>query len=378
MKKYKIALSTIFLAALTSICNITPISVAHAASANSITRSQAEQRALGMTNLTWTYSSLKNGNIPLNQSQYITQPAQLKNVTTAQMTGIPYNWGGQDGLNSYSIGASWTNFVDAINQGAYAGNVNTDGGRGYIPGTAGIDCSGFVQATFNIIDYKISTSTIFDKYFTKINISDLKHMDILDHPGDHVVVFDRWGTLNGISGAYTYESTPDQTFGGIQGTKKYFISLNEINKGYIAGRYVNIIDDNNSGSFAKVTNVNYAANFRLNPSLTSTIIGAIPVNTIVYLLNYNSGWYQVNYNGTTGWISGSLINPIQSGKFVTLTNAYQLNIRTATSTTSTILGTLSQNQAAQALATSSDGEWTYISVNGVSGWAGSSYLAPIN
>lgn len=378
MKNFKLILYTVYFAIFTSICSFTPINIVHAASANSITRSQAEQRALGMINLTWTYSNSKNGIMPLNQSQFITQPAQLKNVTTAQMTGIPYNWGGQDGLNSNSIGTSWTSFLDAISQGAYAGNVNVDSGRGYISGTAGIDCSGFVQATFNITDYKISTSTIFDKYFTKINISDLKHMDILDHPGDHVVIFDRWGTLNGRCGAYTFESTPDQTFGGIQGTKRYFISLAEINKGYIAGRYVNIVDDNNSGSFAKVSNVNYAANFRANPSLNSSVIGTVPVNTIVYLISYNSGWYQIRCNNTIGWISGTLINPIQSGKFVTLNNAFQLNIRTAPSTTSAILGTLNQSQAAQALAISSDGEWTFISVNGISGWAGRNYLTPIN
>lgn len=80
------------------------------------------------------------------------------------------------------MNAPWNNFLQAINQGAFAGNVDITDGYSYIPGTAGIDCSGFVQAVFNIDDYKISTSTMFDKYFKRIDLNSIKHMDILDRP----------------------------------------------------------------------------------------------------------------------------------------------------------------------------------------------------
>lgn len=133
-----------------------------------------------------------------------TQPKQLNNVTIAQETGIPYDWGGIDGLNSTSYSMPWTNFLDAVDKGAYVGNVNTEAGYGYIVGTAGIDCSGFIQASFNINTSKLSTSTLFDSCFIKININDIKHMDILDKPGDHVVIFDKWGIQNGDS----YENCP--------------------------------------------------------------------------------------------------------------------------------------------------------------------------
>lgn len=192
-----------------------------------VLRSQVEQRALNMINFTWTYDSSKNSIIaPLN-SAYVTQPKQFIGQTISTEIGIPYCWGGSDSLDSASYGASWTNFKDAISNGAYAGNVNADAARGYISGTAGLDCSGFVQASYNIPGYKLSTSTLFNKYFTKIDLSHIKHMDILNYPGNHVVIFDKWGTFNGISGAFTYEATPDQTYGGIMGTKKYFISMNK-------------------------------------------------------------------------------------------------------------------------------------------------------
>lgn len=355
-----------------------------------ITRSQAEQRALNMINMTWTYSKDKNGNTSSVDANSVTQPNQYANLTSAQVTGIPYDWGGQDGLDSNSINTPWTSFLDAINKGAFAGNVNTTAGHSYVTGTAGIDCSGFVQATFNIHDSKISTSTMFDKYFTKINLSDLKHMDILDRPGDHVLIFDKWGTLNGINGAYTYESTWDQIFGGIQGTKKYFVTMDDINNGYIPGRYVNIVDDSqnstsssvsntnqnsvSAGIFAQITNVNNSANLRISPSTTSSIVGTIPKGTILYLITSSNGWYQVNYNGNVGWVSGSLVGSIPMGTYVTINNVYQLNIRSNPSTSSSIIGILGQGQYAQVLDYSKDGNWIKISINGIEGFAYGEYL----
>lgn len=376
-------LVTLFLA--TSI--IAPTQSVNAASQQSITRSESEQRALNIINLTWNYSADKNGTLPANYTSSVTQPSQFKDATTVTATGIPYNWGGQDSIDSNSCGSPWLNFLDAVNKGAFTGNVNTDADYGYISGTAGIDCSGFVQATFNIKDSKLSTSSMFDTYFTKINLNDIKHMDILNKPYDHVVIFDKWGTLNGVNGAFTYESTPDQTYGGIQGTKKYFISMNEINKGYIAGRYVNIVEDSsntsniphpvNAGIFAKITNITTAANFRSKASTDSYIIGTIPRDTIVYLIDYSAGWYQISYNGQTGWIWGNLITSIPSGKYVAINKAYQLNIRNNPSTSAAIVGYLNQNQYAEVIDYSNDGKWLKIRINGIEGYASGAYLSYI-
>jgi uncharacterized protein YraI len=357
-----------------------------AATSDTITRSQVEQRAVSMMDLSWTYSSAKNGQPNPNYAAYITQPKQLQNVTTAQMTGIPYNWGGLDGIDSYSYYAGWTNFLDAVSKGAYIGNVNTDAGYGLIPGTAGIDCSGFIQAAYNIKDYKQSTSTLFNKYFTKIDIKDIKHMDILDRPGDHVVIFDKWGTLNGMSGAFTYEATPDQTFGGIQGTKRYFLTMNDLNNGYIPGRYINVIEDSTvqptspstdqlaTGSYVQVANVLSYVNLRSNPTTTSTILTTVPLNTVLKLNNYNNGWYEVNYNGQTGWIRGDLLAAIPAGKYVTISNAYQLNVRLNPSSTAQIISTITEGQYAEKLDHTLDGRWYKVSINGIQGWASSSYL----
>ncbi|MFL0253154.1 SH3 domain-containing protein [Clostridium neuense] len=378
-------LNTIILTVILSVLILAPYKKTFAATQSPISRSAAEQRALNIINLNWTYSSVKNSTLPSTNGSSVTQPSQLKNVSTATMTGIPYDWGGLDSLDTSSDGAPWTSFVNAINSGAFAGNVNTSAPYGYIKGTAGIDCSGFVQAVFDINDYKQSTSTLLNSYFTKINLSDLKHMDILDHPGDHVVIFDKWGTLNGVQGAFTYESTPDQTYGGIQGTKKYFITMSEINSGYIPGRYVNIIEDSSnpdpmpvSDSYGIVSNVVYAANFRSDSSTSSAIIGTIPKNTVLKLLASNSGWYNVIYNGQTGWIYSSLITSVPSNSYVTVNNVYQLNIRSNPSSTASILGVLTEGQYAKVTGISTDGNWYKININGVEGFSAVKYLKYIN
>ena len=391
MKKFKI----IALCLLVTITSVTTASLkVNAATQASITRDQAQQRALSMINLTWTYSNNKNAVLDSNYIPLVSQPTQYNNVISAQETGIPYDWGGQDGIDSSSAGAPWGSFLDAINKGAYAGNVNTTVGYGYVPETAGIDCSGFVQAVFNIKDYKLSTSTMFNTYFTKINLTDIQHMDILDKPGDHVVVFDKWGTLNGVSGAYTYESTPDATYGGIEGTKQYFMPMSVLNSGYIGGRYVNISDDilaatsttattttstttttsSSNGSYVQITNVNYAANLRNVASTSGAILNIIPKGSILSIVGSSNGWYQVKYNGQTGWVSGIVSTIIPSGKTVTVNNVYQLNIRSNSSMTSNILGVISQSQTAAVLDYSVDGNWYKISLNGIQGWAYSSYL----
>lgn len=360
---------------------LAPVKLAKAVTQTPLTRSEAETRALNMINLPWVYSRVLNSNINPKYASDVTLPVQFNNVSTMQTIGIPYNWGGMDGIDTSSYNAPWTSFIDAINHGAYAGNTNADGGIGLVPGTAGLDCSGFVQAVFNIHDYKQSTSTLFSNYFTKISLSDIKHMDILDKPGDHVVVFDKWGTLNGINGAFTYESTPDQFYGGIQGTKKYFISMNTINTGYIAGRYVNIIEDAPhpvpAGIFAQISNANVAANLMSSPLASSAIIGTVPNGTILYLNDYNSGWYQVTINGKTGWVYGSYISGILSGEYVTVHNASVLNIRFSPSTASYIVGVLTTGQYAKVLGYSADGKWCNISINGIQGWSSITYLSYI-
>jgi uncharacterized protein YraI len=390
----------VFLIAVTSIL-AEPVQRTEAATVTTITRSQVEQRAENMINLAWTYNASKNGVPNSTDKAYVTQVKQLQGVTTEQMTGIPYDWGGLDGVDLHSYNEPWTGFLDAVNKGAYTGNTDADGGIGYVPGTAGLDCSGFVQAAYDIQGYKQSTSTLLNKYFVPINLSDIKHMDILDKPGDHVAIFNKWGTLNGVKGAFTYECTPDQTYGGIQGAKSYFISMNTINTGYIPARYINVVDDpvnqtvpvsitsttstsSNAvatiipqfkiGGYAQVTNVINYGNLRSASNISAKILTTVPKGTILNLMDFSNGWYKVSYNGQTGWMAGTLFDKVPINQYVIINNAYQLNIRADASSTAQILGVLMQGQYAQKLGQTADGSWYKISINGVQGWSSAKYL----
>lgn len=111
MKKVKKNLAKILfsLITLTSIVAI-PIYKANAASQPQISRSQVEQRAMSIMDLIWTYSSSKNSNIDSKYASCVTLPKQFEGVTTAQFHGIPYDWGGIDGIDTSSYSAPWTSF----------------------------------------------------------------------------------------------------------------------------------------------------------------------------------------------------------------------------------------------------------------------------
>jgi uncharacterized protein YraI len=351
-----------------------------------ITRGVAEARALQMINLKWTFQSWRNANMETSLRAMVTHPTQLRNITSAQMTGIPYNWGGLDGLDSKSYGQTWNNFLDAVSQGAYTGNVNTSGGLGYIKGTAGLDCSGFVQAVFNIKDSKQSTSTLLNHYFKRIGMGELRKMDILVYPGHHAVVFDRWGTQNGVEGIFTYEATPDTHYGGIQGTKRYFRSMNEINRGYIPARYVYLSESAPStisapsiqpGIFAKIANVSYGVYLRKTSNSSSEILGVVPKDSIIFLINYSNQAYQVNYKGSVGWVRGSFVGKLPTGKFVTVKDVYALNIRSNPWVTNNIIGTIQKDEYAEVTGSSTDGRWLRIQHGNLTGWASRTYLSYI-
>lgn len=326
MKKINFSL---FILLFISISITLPVKQIHINAQSGISRSSAEERALNMINLSWTYSKDRNSKLDSSVASLVVAPNQFNGIDTAVMTGIPYDWGGLDTIDTTTYGTPWGNFLGAVNKGAFAGNSSSSGGIGYVSGTAGVDCSGFVQAVFNIKGTKLSTSSLFNQYFVPISLSDIKHMDILNYPGHHVVIFDKWGTKNGVPGAFTYEATTNQSYGGIQGTKKYFISLRAINNAYTPGRYINIIDDASvakTGTMPQTHPVStkpqtkqnstnsQAANISKAPSTpvsnetkilkqTSETISVaqkakIKDGTIMSIEASPSGWCNVNYNDT--------------------------------------------------------------------------------
>ena len=117
------------------------------------TRNEVLTRAEAIVGLSWTCNSENSSNPPADvmKADYLGYATSYPE----SMIGIPYCWGGFDGVDT-SSSTQWSNFKDAMNNDIFAGNVNTSGY--YKRGTAGIDCSGFVSSAYDL-DNKYGTST---------------------------------------------------------------------------------------------------------------------------------------------------------------------------------------------------------------------------
>jgi cell wall-associated NlpC family hydrolase len=153
------------------------------------TRSDVYYRAEDMINLSWTY----NKNNTYKPQSYVEAPDHLSGITSfpSSQVGIPYCWGGFDGIDTSSAPSSWSNFKDAMNKGKYAGNIYT-GTSGWVSGTAGLDCSGFASAAY-AFSQKYNTTGLYNMA-NKISYDAVKYMDIFVKPGSHVLFFYSWNS----------------------------------------------------------------------------------------------------------------------------------------------------------------------------------------
>jgi hypothetical protein len=118
-------------------------------------RTTTNDRAYAINNLEWYYMPY-NANPPSGAStpDWLTVEPRFN-----YKYGIPYCWGGFDAIDRHSSGASWTNFINAMNLEKFAGNVTCSGS--YKAGTAGLDCSGYVGACLGYTS-KPSTITLWN------------------------------------------------------------------------------------------------------------------------------------------------------------------------------------------------------------------------
>lgn len=220
-----------------------------------ISRKEAQDRAFKMADLKWHYVKRLNGNVISGT----TPLPQFTGVTDAYFNGIPYDWGGYDGIDTSST-YRWKNYLDAVtNYKAMAGNSYSDGG--YKAGTAGIDCSGFVQAVLRIPGSKTGTYSV-PNYAHPINYSDLKDMDILLNISEHVLFFQSWivDEFGSKIGANTIESTGGNNDGTGKKVKKYYRNWDELYNGYKAYRCNSITGD-------------YIENNSVNPTIIDPVDG---------------------------------------------------------------------------------------------------------
>ncbi|MEG1257188.1 SH3 domain-containing protein [Clostridium sp.] len=122
-----------------------------------------------------------------------------------------------------------------------------------------------------------------------------------------------------------------------------------------------------------------ALNVRSNPSTSSSIIGSLSYNAKVSISETNNGWYKISYNNTTGWISSQYVNVNNNSSNTTTApstsgtvNATALNVRSGSSTSSKIVGSISKNYKVEIISTSNG--WHKIKYNNGTGFVSADYI----
>ena len=153
--------------------------------------------------------------------------------------------------------------------------------------------------------------------------------------------------------------------------------------GYVSSSYVSINGSTeNKPSIVTEKGVTTAnLNLRVEASTSSKIITTIPKGkTIEIVEKLNSGWYKVNYNGKTGYVSSSYVSingstenkpSIVTEKGVTTAN---LNLRVEASTSSKIITTIPKGQTIEIVEKLNSG-WYKVNYNGKTGYVSSSYVS---
>ena len=151
--------------------------------------------------------------------------------------------------------------------------------------------------------------------------------------------------------------------------------------GYISSDYLSFSNEL-SGSFGTGTiNASYVR-MRSGPGTDSSIRGTYSSGTAMEVTGVNGNWYQVSYNGTTGYVrsdymslsgaAGGGSSSSSSGTAGTVKGS-DVRLRSGPGTGYAILGTYSNGTALTIEGTS--GDWTKVTIGGVSGYMHSDYVA---
>ncbi|MEN6462619.1 MAG: hypothetical protein ABFC94_14785 [Syntrophomonas sp.] len=144
-------------------------------------RQTTNDRAWAIDNCYWYYAQYNYQPVPSGAMRPDWLTAYNENKY-----GIPYCWGGFDAMDRHSDGTSWSNYVDAMNNQIFAGNVYCNGS--YKTGTAGLDCAGYCGACLGYSNPKPGTWTLWGDSHSH-SLSERGLCDIYIEPNTHVLFF---------------------------------------------------------------------------------------------------------------------------------------------------------------------------------------------
>lgn len=110
-------------------------------------------------------------------------------------------------------------------------------------------------------------------------------------------------------------------------------------------------------------------NIRQEASINSKILGKIPDNTYVEILDNKDNFFYISYNNIKGYSHNDYIKSLTSIQMVTTDN---LNLRKAKSTSASIILTIPKGSILTVF--NNVGSWSYVSYDGKYGYVANAYL----
>lgn len=134
-------------------------------------------------------------------------------------------------------------------------------------------------------------------------------------------------------------------------------------------------------SKGQVVNVTSTLRIRESASTSSSVLGNMRNGSTFDIISKSGSWYQINYNGITGYVHGDYVKEIEtSSAILTKGKVYNvstnLRVRSGASTSSSILGYLTNNTEVNIVG--SEGEWYKIQYNSGYGYVSKEYITTNN
>ena len=128
-----------------------------------------------------------------------------------------------------------------------------------------------------------------------------------------------------------------------------------------------------------IINVNNL-NVRSENSTSSKVIGSLPLNTKVNIIESKNGWHKIDYNGKDAWVHGDYVDldskqNVENKTSVNKTgvvNVGSLNLRSGAGTSYGVIKTLPKDTSLLVLETQNN--WSKVNVGGVVGYVSSEYI----
>ena len=220
----------------------------------------------------------------------------------------------------------------------------------------------------------------------------------LADPGDSSTLISRSATTGTVTADVLNIRANPNTSSNIIGTFNYNtkVSIIEINNGWykvsynnstgwVSGDYVKL--DSTSTSTSTGTVNADSLNVRAGASTSNKIIGSLSNGAKVEIISTANGWHQIKYNSGTGYVSADYISlassttpPSNSGSSnnnstiinTGTVNATVLNVRSGSSTSHSVIGTLSSGSKVEIIETANG--WHKIKYNNTQGYVSADYI----